>query len=89
MIHLVSHPDLKRPGYHYLPTGVGFPYTARPEIDRGHIDGPVLRMRDGSLHWLTLWERITTLLGFDDAMTIEARRRPDLIDLENDNVWGM
>lgn len=89
MIHIVSHSDMKRPGYLYNASGVGWPATARPEIEFDHIDGPVLRMRDGSLHWLTLWERFCVWMRWDDAMTIEARRRPDLINLEHDNVWGM
>jgi len=89
MIHIASHPDLRRPGYRYNKVGIGFPNTARPEIELDHIDGPVLIMRDGSMHWLTLWERLNVWIGRDDAMTLESRLRPDLIDLENDNVWGM
>lgn len=83
-MHFLSEGAMRRPGYRYTACGVGYPENARPYIQTWHIDGPVLRLRDGSLHWLTLWERINVWFGRDDAMTLEARHRPDLIHLDDD-----
>lgn len=70
----------KRPGYRYqrLANGgfVAWPETARPEINRKHIDGPLLYMRNGELHWLTLWERLLLWLGKTDALALEKHHRP-------------
>lgn len=52
--------------------------NARPHIQRNHIDGPLLVMRDGSLHWLTLMERFALCLGRTNAHELEAKLRPDL-----------
>jgi hypothetical protein len=50
---------------------VGYPDTARPHIQHNHVDGPLLRMRDGRLHWPTLWERVLLFFGQTDAKTLE------------------
>lgn len=34
-----------------------------PEIQWNHIDGPLLHLCDGQLHWLTWMERIKLRLG--------------------------
>lgn len=34
-----------------------------PHIQWSHIDGPLLHCRDGSLHWLTLLERLWLRIG--------------------------
>lgn len=86
-MHLISDPSSKRPGYRYVMTEsglgfIGYPETARPEINWNHIDGPLLYYRDGQLHWLTLWERFRCWLGLDNAETIEAKRRPDLLSCQ-------
>ncbi len=60
--------------------GVGFPTYSRPSIQPNHIDGPLLVLRDGQLHWLTLWERIQFALGWTDAEKIEQYRRPNLMN---------
>lgn len=49
-----------------------YPRDARPSI-RSHVDGPLLRMRDGQLHWLTPWERLLFWLGRTDAETLERK----------------
>ena len=48
-----------------------YPRTSRPYIQPNHIDGPVLHLRDGSLHWLTPWERFLFWLGKTDAEALE------------------
>ncbi len=59
--------------------GVGFQAMSRPQIMRGHIDGPAIVFRDGQMHWLTLWERVLLMLGATDAIAIERKRRPNLL----------
>lgn len=54
---------------------VSYPNNARPMLNMRHVDGPLLTFRDGQMHWLTLCER----LGWDDALSLEERLRPDLI----------
>lgn len=44
-----------------------------PWINRKHIDGPVLCLRDGRLHWLSTWERIQFRLGFTDEWKLESK----------------
>lgn len=78
-MHIISDPSRQRRGYIYNSQGIGYPADARPVINWGHIDGPLLHYRDGQLHWLTLWERLRCYLRLDDAESIEARRRPDLL----------
>lgn len=72
----------KRPDYLYaeMPGGswVGWRREARPSINRRHIDGPLLYLRNGELHWLTLWERFLLWLGMTDALTLERKYRPEL-----------
>ena len=45
----------------------------RPEpfINVHHIDGPLLSLRDGRLHWLTLRERFLLWLGLTNAHMLE------------------
>lgn len=71
----------KRPDYIYRRVCggfVGYSADARPSINWKHIDGPLLCCRDGQLHWLTLWERLCCWLGWENAESIERKRRPDL-----------
>ena len=80
-MHFTNDASLQRPGYRYAKHGigyVGYPTDARPSIRWSHVDGPLLRYRDGQLHWLTLWERLRCWLGWDDAESIERKRRADL-----------
>lgn len=73
---------MHRAGYRYRETPgggwIGVPAGNNPYINWSHIDGPMLVYADGQLHWLTFFERLRCWLGFDDALTIERRRRPDL-----------
>ena len=77
-----SSDALRRPGYKYAsaPGGglMGWSVDARPSINRKHIDGPLLYMRNGELHWLTLWERLQLFFGRTDAEKLERKLRPDL-----------
>lgn len=43
--------------------------VSKPRIKRDHIDGPMLVMGDGRIHWLTLWERVLLRLGRINAAT--------------------
>ena len=45
----------------------------QPHIQRDHIDGPMLVMTDGRLHWLTLWERFCLLIGWHDARSLDRK----------------
>lgn len=49
------------------------PTPREPRLVRRHIDGPYLLKLDGTMHWLTLWERLLTKLGIWGAWDIEAR----------------
>lgn len=54
--------------------GIGLtPPIREPRINRRHIDGPYLSRLNGSMHWLTMWERLLTKLGIWGAWDIEAR----------------
>src|SRR5208282_3168514 len=79
---LASDDAPKREGYRYekLPGGgmVGYPDDTMPTINRRHIDGPLLYMRNGEMHWLTIWERILLRLGRTDAVRLERKYRPHL-----------
>lgn len=78
-MYIVPDPSLQRPGYIYNSHGIGYPATNRPWIMWNHIDGPLLHFRDGQLHWLTFRERIRCWFNLDDAESLEAKRRPDLV----------
>lgn len=64
--------------------GIAVPSTAKPHIQADHIDGPLLVMRSGELHWLTLWERFQFMLGRADAFSLERKHRPLLPGLFGD-----
>jgi hypothetical protein len=72
----------RREGWRYepLPGGglLGYPGTARPNIQWNHVDGPLLHFRNGEIHWLTWRERFRCWMGWDDAESLEARHRPHL-----------
>lgn len=82
-MHFVSDKSLQRPGYTYNAHGVGYPNDARPYIKAKHIDGPLLVYRDGQMHWLTWRERFRFWMGWEDAESIEAKRRPNLTTIGN------
>lgn len=47
--------------------------ASRPHIQADHIDGPLLFLRDGRLHWLTWRERLQLWLGRTDASKLERK----------------
>lgn len=49
-----------------------------PEVVLRHVDGPYLLCRDGSMRWLTLWERILFFLKVTDASTLDKTPYPVL-----------
>lgn len=71
----------QRPDYFDLGHGMSkqFDPTLEPEIVWNHIDGPLLWLRDGQLHWLTFLERIQCWFGFADAHSIERKRAPEFV----------
>jgi hypothetical protein len=46
---------------------------AKPSLIMKHIDGPLLYLRDGRMHWLTWRERFRVWLGLDDALSLERK----------------
>ena len=42
-------------------------------INRKHIDGPLLVCSDGTLHWLTLFERILFAAGFTNVEKLNVK----------------
>jgi hypothetical protein len=71
-----------RPDYIEVVPGVSvlFDPEEAPEIVWGHVDGPLLYMRNGQLHWLTLWERLRCWLYCDNAYTLERKHSPDFVN---------
>ena len=79
-----ASPDVPlRDGYIEVAPGVSvqFSPTAEPWIMWDHVDGPLLHLRDNTLHWLTLWERFQCWAGFADAYTLEYKHAPDFVYL--------
>lgn len=70
-----------RPGHVYQSMGsggyVGWSATSEPRI-QANIDGPLLVMRNGELHWLTWRERWLLWRGKTDAHRLERKYRPAL-----------
>lgn len=88
MLYASQNEEGGRPNYNYekLPDGgvLGWPKSARPSLNRKHVDGPLLTMRNGELHWLTFRERISLRFGKTDAIALERKYRPDLSAFDND-----
>ena len=59
---------------------VEFRPDAEPTIIWKHIDGPMLRMRSGQIHWLTLWERLRCWMDLDNAFTLERKYAPEFVE---------
>lgn len=74
-----------RPGWAYeeMSDGsyVGWPSDNVPTVVPNHIDGPLVRFRNGELHWLTWWERIMFAVGLLNALTLERKYRPHLAEI--------
>lgn len=57
--------------------GIGFPEGfGVPGVVKNHIDGPMLIMADGQLHWLSLSERFQLWMGWTDARKLQSKLRP-------------
>jgi hypothetical protein len=75
-MHFVSDRTLMRTGYTYqaAPGGfVGHPSNMQPHVNWKHIDGPLLYLTNGGLHWLTIRERIGCFFGLTTIEHINAR----------------
>lgn len=72
-MHIVSDKSMQRPDYVYSPNGVGYPADSEPEINWGHIDGPLLVCRNGALRWLTYRDRVRMWIGLDDIYSLERK----------------
>lgn len=59
---------------------VEFKPDAAPEIVWKHIDGPMLCLRNGQVHWLTLWERFRCWMELDNAFTLEKKHAPEFVE---------
>lgn len=46
-----------------------------PRIQERHVDGPLLIMADGRMHWLTLWERALLAMGLTNAERLDRKYR--------------
>lgn len=56
---------------------VGYESSAQPYIQFNHIDGPLLHLRSGKLHWLTLLERIQLFFKLTDIYSLERKHWND------------
>lgn len=75
----------------YIDTGSGvavpFIPDAKPQIRWKHIDGPMLVLRNATLHWLTWRERFRCWLGLDDAFSLERKHAPDFVRRWNERAF--
>lgn len=62
---------------YYDKDSVGWPSDSFPTLNMDHIDGPLLTLRNGKLHWLTLLERIQIFLNLVDAEFLERKHWND------------
>lgn len=53
-------------------------YPAGPTIQLDHVDGPLLTCSDGTLHWLTLLERLMLRIGATSVERLDAQYRRDV-----------
>lgn len=78
-MHIISDEVMKRPGWTYSrsATGwVGYQQNFQPaEINWKHIDGPLLYLTNGHLHWLTIWERIQLRVGWTDVHELDEKHQ--------------
>lgn len=70
-----------RHGYIEVAHGVAVEFNPddAPSIQWNHIDGPLLHMRSGEIHWLTLWERLRVWFDLDNAYTLEKKYSPEFV----------
>lgn len=68
-------------GYIEVSHGVAVEFNpdSVPSIQWNHIDGPLLHMRSGEIHWLTIWERLRMWLAMDNEYTLERKHSPEFV----------
>ncbi len=54
-------------------TCIGFGEDSKADINWDHVDGPLLYCRDGSIHWLTWFERFCLYFGFIDINYLDKK----------------
>lgn len=59
-------------------TMVSFPADSKPDIQWDHIDGPLLHCTDGTIHWLTLLERLYMKIGILSLEQLDHKYRQDM-----------
>jgi hypothetical protein len=76
-MHIISDRSMKRPGWTYqrAPGGwVGYQTNFQPaRINWKHIDGPLLHLSNGQLHWLTLREHAQLFFGWTDVHELDMK----------------
>ena len=55
---------------------ISWPKDALPHIQMNHIDGPVLYLACGTMHWLTILERVQLHFGWTDAEKLQHKHWP-------------
>lgn len=58
-----------------FPDGDFWPKTAAPYIIKKHVDGPLLALGDGRMHWLTFAERIALALRLTDTARLARKHK--------------
>lgn len=56
---------------------VDFELDDFPSIQWNHVDGPLLVCRDGTLHWLTMWERLALKAGCTTIDALDAKHNSE------------
>ena len=54
-----------------------YPADNQPHIVWNHIDGPLLCCRDGTLHWLTVTERLWLRMGVTNINQLDEKYNQD------------
>lgn len=50
-----------------------YPQIDKPYISWKHVDGPYLKSRDGSIHWLSYWDRFLFWTGWITEYDLEKK----------------
>jgi hypothetical protein len=70
VVHTVNDYSRRRKGAEMT---VSYHPDARPEIQWGHVDGPLLHLRYGGVHWLSFWERFQLWISATDVYKLERK----------------
>ncbi len=57
---------------------VSYSPDSEPHIKWDHIDGPLLYCTDGTIHWLTLLERLYFKMGWVTLEELDLKYRTDI-----------